>query len=58
MIGYFIVQTWNGNRTVFKNSISEDDIANAVMRREAIIDMVKRMYYDVDLKRWVHVMQQ
>lgn len=58
MVGYFIVQLWNNNRTIFKHSITEQDIQHAIQRRETIINIPKREYYDTDLKRWIPTMLQ
>ena len=58
MTGYFIVQTWNNGRTIYRNEITDQEINHAIQRREVIIDVIRRRYYDVDLKRWIPSMLQ
>ena len=55
MNGYFIVQHWNQNRTIWRAEITDDQMTNAVQMRETIIDIQGRKYYDLTLRRWVPI---
>lgn len=55
MNGYYIVQHWNQNRTVWHAEMTEDRLTNAVQMRETVIDIQGRKYYDLTLRRWVPI---
>ena len=55
MNGYFIVQNWNQNRTIWRAEVTPEQLAHAVQMRETIIDIVGRRYYDITLKTWVPI---
>jgi hypothetical protein len=58
MIGFFVIEHWNQNRSIWKYSIQPEDIERARQKNETIIDVVARRYFSPSYGTWIPIIHQ